>query len=92
MEIENLEFVVPRFGVTTEDEMFSEILARPLYVYAKPQNIEASFVVDKLRPEIHFIHPPTPVVVNGEVLYSQVEEVRQQGKAKQLKIGNDITI
>ena len=92
MEIENLEFVVPRFGVTTEDEMFSEILARPLYVYAKPQNIEASFVVDKLRPEILFIHQPTPVVVNGEVLYSQVEEVRQQGKAKQLKIGNDITI
>ena len=92
MDVEKLEFSVPHFGVKNEDEMFSEIFARPIYVYAKPQNIEASFVVDKIRPEALFIHQQMPVVVNGEVLYSQVEEVRQPGKDKQLKIGNDITI
>ncbi|HAP14615.1 MAG TPA: hypothetical protein DCR07_00710 [Lactococcus sp.] len=92
MDVEKLEFSVPHFGVKNEDEMFSEIFARPIYVYAKPQNIEASFVVDKIRPEVLFIHQQMPVVVNGEVLYNQVEEIRQPGKEKQLKIGNDITV
>jgi len=92
MEVERLEFSIPRFGVETEDKMFSEILARPLYVYAKPQNIEASFVVDRLRPEMLVIHQWTPVIANKEVLYSQIEEIRQIGKEKQLKIGTDIII
>lgn len=92
MEVEKLEFSIPHFGVKNEDEMFSEIFARPIYVYAKPQNIEASFVVDKIRPEALFIHQLMPVIVNGEVLYNQVEEIRQPGKEKQLKIGNDITV
>ena len=38
MEVEKLEFSIPHFGVKNEDEMFSEILARPIYVYAKPQH------------------------------------------------------
>ena len=92
MEVEKLEFSIPHFGVKNEDEMFSEILARPIYVYAKPQHIEASFVVDKIRPETLFIRQQMPVIVNKEVLYNQVEEIRQPGKEKQLKIGNDITI
>jgi len=92
MEVEKLEFSIPHFGVKNEDEMFSEILARPIYVYAKPPNIEASFVVDKVRPEMLFIHQQIPVIVNGEVLYSQIEEIRQLGKEKQLKIGEDIII
>lgn len=85
-------FSVPHFGVKTEEEMFSEILARPLYVYAKPKNIEASFVVDKIRPETIVIQQQTPVIANGEVLYSQIDEIRQIGKEKQLKIGSDIII
>lgn len=92
MEVEKLEFSIPHFGLKSEDEMFSEILARPIYVYAKPHNIEASFVIDKVRPEMLFIHRQTPVIVNGEVLYSQIEEIRQLGKEKQLKIGEDIII
>lgn len=92
MEVEKLELSIPRFGIKNEDEMFSEILARPLYVYAKPQNIEASFVVDKFRPEKVIIQQNTPVIVNGEILYDKIEEIRQIGKAKLLKIGNDITI
>lgn len=92
MEVEKLEFSVPRFGIKTEDEMFSEILARPLYVYAKPQNIEASFVVDKFRPEMLVIQKDEPVIVNGEVLYSHIDEIQQTGKEKQLKIGSDIVI
>lgn len=92
MEVEKLEFSIPRFGVNSEDEMFSEILARPIYVYAKPKNIEASFVVDKVRPEVISIHQKVPVIVNGEVLYNQVEEIRQSGKEKQLKISDDVII
>lgn len=92
IEVEKLEFSIPHFGVKNADEMFSEILSRPLYVYAKPRNIEASFVVGKVRPEILTIHQQTPVTVNGEVLYNQVEEIRQPGKEKQLKIGKDIVV
>lgn len=92
IEVEKLEFSVPRFGMKNEDELFSEILTRPLYVYAKPQNIEASFVVDRVRPERIVIQQDTPVIVNGEVLYDRIEEVRQIGKEKQLKVGNDIII
>ena len=92
MEVEKLEFSIPHFGLKNEDEMFSEILARPIYVYAKPQNIEASFVVDKVRPEVLFIRQQVPVIVNGEILYNQVEEIRQFGKEKQVRIGNDTTI
>ena len=92
IEVEKLELSVPCFGIKTEDEMFSEMLARPLYVYAKPQNIEASFVVDRVRAEKVVIQKKTPVIVDGEILFDKIEEIRQNGKEKQLKVGNDITI
>ncbi len=92
MEVEKLELSISSFGIKTEDEMFSEMFSRPLYVYAKPLNIEASFVVDKFRLESIVIPKDTPVIVNGETLYNRIEEIRQSGKEKQLKIGNDITI
>ena len=92
IEVEKLEFSIARFGVKNEDELLSEFFARPIYLYAKPPNIEASFVVDRIRPDALFMFQQTPVIVCGEVLYNQVAEVRQPGKEKQLKIGNDITI
>ncbi len=92
MEIENFEFSIPQFGLKNTDELFSEFFARPIYLYIKPQNIETSFVVDKIRPEILMICQHKQVIVNKEILYSQVDEIRQVGKDKYLKIGTDTTI
>lgn len=92
MEVEKLEFSIPSFGMKNADEIYSELLTRPLYIYAKPQNIEASFVIDRVRPERVVIQQDTPVIVNGGILYDHIEEIRQIGKEKQLKVGKDITI
>lgn len=88
IEIEQLEFSVPSIGLKTPEAVFEEILQNPLYIYAKPKNLEASFAVDKIFPEEIITHHTSSVEVNGEVLYDRVDFIRKVGGIKQIKIAD----
>lgn len=90
LEVEELQFSVPSIGAKTQEDMFKNILSNPLYIYVKPKNIEASFVVDKVWPEKLITHQKLPVEVNGEILYDQVDFVREANGGVQLKIGESL--
>lgn len=92
LEIDKLEFSVPAVGITSNDDMFEELLNHPQYIYVKPKNIDLSFAVDKMQPEQIVIHQRTAIEVNGEVLYDHVDVVRLPGRKMQYKLGNDVTI
>lgn len=88
IEIEQLEFSVPSVGLKTPEAVFEDMLQNPLYIYAKPKNLEASFVVDKIFPEEIITHHTSSVEVNGEVLYDRVDFIRKAGGIKQIKIAD----
>lgn len=92
MEIERLEFSVPQNGLTSQEDMLQEMLCRPLYIYAKPKNVDASFAIDKVYPEQIVEHRNNPVQVNDELLYDHIDVVRQPNKKKLYKFGTDVTI
>lgn len=92
IDIERFEVSVPRIGVENREDLFENLLSHPQYIYAKPKNLNASFVVDKIYPEKIVIHQKGPVEVNGEVLYKRIDEVRLPNEKKLFKLGNDVTI
>lgn len=92
IDIERLEFSVPRIGIENREDLFGNLLSHPHYIYAKPKNLDVSFVVDKVYPEKIVIHQKGPIEVNGEVLYTRIDEVRLPNEKKLFKLGNDVTI
>ena len=78
----------------SEAEMIEYILAHPAYMYIKPEGFDIDVVlskihIDKIGKTIH-----TPVIYEGEVLFSDIHEVySKDGKdSKKIKIGNNIVL
>lgn len=92
MDIEKFEFSVPKIGLSSEKDLFNTLLNSPLYIYAKPKNIDASFVVDKILPKEIFIQKDTPIIANGELLFDGFSVVRASGKKNQIRIGSGISM
>ncbi len=87
IEVDQLEFSVPSIGVKSKDEAFEVLLQKPIYIYAKPKGIEASFAVDKIRPTKVVMHQDAIIRVKGEVLFSSINIIKEHGGAKQFGIG-----
>lgn len=90
LEVEELQFSVPSIGAKTQEDIFKNILSNPLYIYVKPKNIEASFVVDKVWPEQLITHQDLSVEVNGEILYDNVDVIQKADGSRQFKIGESL--
>lgn len=83
MSIERFEFSVPRCGIDSIDDVFDKLLNSMPYIYVKPKDVEATFVVDRIRPEQIVTHQSTPVTVKGEVLFDHIDIIRKvEGKKK----------
>lgn len=92
MEIETFEFSIPRLGATSTDEVLDNLLKTPLYMYVKPKNIDASFVVDKILPQEIITQKQVPIIVNGEILYQNFAVGRTAKGKNEIKIGSGITM
>ncbi len=90
-EIDELQFSVCNIGLKTQEDVFKAMLQNPFYIYAKPQNIEASFVVDKVLPEQLITHQDLSVEVNGEILYDNVDFIQKADGSRQFKLGESLT-
>lgn len=92
LEIERFEFSIPQLGIQSVEDAFSYLLKEEPYVYAKPKGIEASFVVDKIRPELISEDRNNPIILNGETLFESVSIIRKNGSEPQIKIGKGIKV
>lgn len=92
LEIERFEFSIPQIGIESAEDAFSYLLKEEPYVYAKPKGIEASFVVDKIRPELIFEERNNPIILNGETLFESVSVIRKNSSKPQIKIGKGINV
>ncbi len=92
MDIERFEFLIPGTGLTTQEDIFEEMLSHPRYIYAKPKNVDVSFAVDKIYLEQIIEHRNNPVEVDGEVLYNHIDVVRLPNRKKSYMLGTDVTI
>lgn len=92
MDIEQFGFSLPQTELQNKDTLFEELLKHPQYIYAKPKNVSASFVVDKITISEIVEHRKNPVKVNNEVLFENIDVVRLPNKKKLYKLGTDVTI
>lgn len=92
IEVEQLEFSVPGIGVKSKEDVFEALLQKPIYIYAKPKGLEASFVVDKIQPKKVVMHQDTIIRVKDEVLFSSINIIKEHGGAKQFGVGPAIIV
>lgn len=92
IDFEKIEISIPRFEQETKEETAERLLGGPVYIYAKPRNLEASFAIDKMVPQGLAIEKNMPIIVDGEILFDHVVSTIDANGHREMKIGGNITV
>lgn len=92
IDIERFEFSIPAVGINPLDNPLESFLNSEPYLYIKPRNLDASFVVDKIQLEKVSYNKGEAVLIDGKILYEDFSIIRMAGQKTKIKISKGIEI